>query len=133
FPRAAEAPVHVVHLSCAAAMRHLAEARATGVRATGETCPHYLALTEARYDEPDPVECAKSMISPPLRPAPDRDALWAGLAAGDLSLVATDHVADRVAVEKGRAARGIPFDRNSNSEPGSETQPALLDRLRCAT
>ena len=133
FARATEAPVHVVHLSCAAAMRHLAEARATGVRATGETCPHYLALTEARYDEPDPVECAKSMISPPLRPAPDRDALWAGLAAGDLSLVATDHVADRVAVEKGGAARGIPFDRISNGAPGIETLLSIVYGLGVAT
>jgi dihydropyrimidinase len=121
FARATGAPVHVVHLSCAAALGHVADARASGVRATAETCPHYLALTDARYDEPDPLECAKSVISPPLRPASDRDALWAGLAAGDLSLVATDHVPDRVAVEKGEAARGVPFDRISNGAPGIET------------
>src|SRR3954468_11699032 len=79
FARAADAPVHVVHLSCAAVLRYVAEARASGVRATAETCPHYLALTDARYDEPDPLECAKSVISPPLRAAGDRDALWSGL------------------------------------------------------
>src|SRR5437762_2876828 len=83
FAGAADAPVHVVHLSCADALRHVAEARARGVRATAETCPHYLALTDDRYDETDPIECAKSVISPPLRPAADQDALWAGLAAGD--------------------------------------------------
>ena len=121
FARATGAPVHVVHLSCAAALRFMAEARATGVRATAETCPHYLTLTDARYDEPDPLECAKSVISPPLRPAADVDALWAGLAAGDLSLIATDHVADRVAVEKGEAARGVSFDKISNGAPGIET------------
>jgi dihydropyrimidinase len=126
FARAADAPVHVVHLSCAAALRHVAEARATGVRATAETCPHYLALTDARYDEPDPIECAKSVISPPLRPAADQDALWAGLAAGDLALVATDHVPDRIAVEKGDAARGVSFDRISNGAPGIETLLAVV-------
>ncbi len=126
FARASGAPVHVVHLSCAAALRHVAEARATGVRATAETCPHYLALTDARYDEPDPLECAKSVISPPLRPAADVAAMWTGLAAGDLSLVATDHVPDRVAVEKGDAARGIPFDRISNGAPGIETLLAIV-------
>ena len=125
FARATGAPVHVVHLSCAAALGHVAEARAGGVRATAETCPHYLALTDARYDEPDPLECAKSVISPPLRPAADRDALWAGLAAGELSLIATDHVPDRVAVEKGAAARGVPFDRISNGAPGIETLLAV--------
>jgi dihydropyrimidinase len=126
FARATGAPVHVVHLSCAAALRFVAEARASGVRATAETCPHYLALTDERYDEPDPLECAKSVISPPLRPAADRDALWKGLAAGDLSLVATDHVPDRVAVEKGEAARGVPFDRISNGAPGIETLLATV-------
>jgi dihydropyrimidinase len=126
FARATDAPVHVVHLSCAAALRSVAEARATGVRATAETCPHYLSLTDARYEEPDPLECAKSVISPPLRPAADVEALWAGLAAGELSLVATDHVPDRVAVEKGDAARGVPFDRISNGAPGIETMLAIV-------
>jgi dihydropyrimidinase len=126
FARATGAPVHVVHLSCAAALAFVAEARATDVRATAETCPHYLTLTDARYDEPDPLECAKSIISPPLRPASDRDALWAGLAAGDLSLVATDHVPDRVAVEKGEAARGVSFDKISNGAPGIETLLSIV-------
>jgi dihydropyrimidinase len=121
FARASGAPVHVVHLSCAAALRFVAEARAAGVRATAETCPHYLALTDARYDEPDPLECAKSVISPPLRPPADLDALWTGLASGNLSLIATDHVPDRLAVEKGEAARGVSFDRISNGAPGIET------------
>src|SRR6185503_17783613 len=126
FARAADAPVHVVHLSCTDALRHVADARATGVRATAETCPHYLALTDARYAETDPVECAKSVISPPLRPQSDQDALWAGLAADELSLVASDHVPDRVAIEKGDAARGVPFDRISNGAPGIETMLAIV-------
>ncbi len=121
FARAADAPIHVVHLSCAAALRHVADARASGVRASAETCPHYLTLTDARYDEPDPLECAKSVISPPLRPAADGAALWAGLATDDLSLIATDHVPDRVAVEKGEAGRGVSFERISNGAPGIET------------
>ena len=133
FARATGAPVHVVHLSCAAALGYVAEARQTGVRATAETCPHYLTLTDARYDEPDPLECAKSVISPPLRPQPDVDALWAGLGAGDLSLVATDHVPDRVAVEKGEAARGVSFDRISNGAPGIETLLSVVYGAGVAT
>jgi dihydropyrimidinase len=126
FARAADAPVHVVHLSCAAAMQHVADAKATGVRAHAETCPHYLTLTEERYAEPDPLTCARCLISPPLRPAADRDALWAGLADGRLDLVATDHVPDRLTVEKGDAARGVPFDRISNGAPGIETLLAMV-------
>ncbi len=126
FARAADAPIHVVHLSCAEALRYVADARMSGVRATAETCPHYLALTDARYDEPDPLECAKSVISPPLRPASDGAALWAGLADETLSLIATDHVPDRVAVEKGEAGRGVSFERISNGAPGIETLLAVV-------
>jgi dihydropyrimidinase len=121
FARATDAPVHVVHLSCAQALRHVAEARASGVRAHAETCPHYLTLTDERYDDPDPLRCACCVISPPLRPDSDRAAMWTGLADGSLDLVATDHVPDRVAVEKGEASSGVPFDRISNGAPGIET------------
>src|SRR4029453_8120348 len=114
FAHAADAPVHVVHLSCAAALRYVAEAKASGVRAHAETCPHYLTLTDQRYEERDPVTCACSVISPPLRSGTDRDAMWAGLAAGTLDLVATDHVADRRGVEKNEAAKGVAFDKISN-------------------
>ncbi len=126
FARAADAPVHVVHLSCAAALQHVAEAKGSGVRAHAETCPHYLTLTDERYEESDPLTSARFLISPPLRPAADRDALWAGLADGRLDLVATDHVPDRLAVEKGDAAHGVPFDRISNGAPGIETLLATV-------
>jgi len=121
FARAADAPVHVVHLSSADALRHVREAKALGLRVSAETCPHYLTLTDERYDAPDDLEVAKVVISPPLRTAADRDAMWAGLASGDLDLVATDHVPDRAAVEKAEATRGVPFDRISNGAPGIET------------
>jgi dihydropyrimidinase len=121
FARAADVPVHVVHLSSASALGHVREAKARGVRAHAETCPHYLALTDARYAAPDIDSVAECVISPPLRSASDQDALWAGLADGSLDLVATDHVPDRMSVEKAEARRGVPFDRISNGAPGIET------------
>ena len=126
FARATDSPMHVVHLSSAAALDEVRRAKAAGVRVTAETCPHYLTLTEAEYEEPDPTLCACFVISPPLRSAADRDALWAGLADGSLDLVATDHVPDRVGVEKAEAAKGIGFDRISNGAPGIETLLALV-------
>ena len=125
FARTADAPVHVVHLSSADALCHVREARASGVRVSAETCPHYLALTDERYAVNDELEVAKVVISPPLRTAADQDAMWSGLAAGDLDLVATDHVPDRAAVEKSAALRGEPFDRISNGAPGIETLLAI--------
>ncbi len=126
FARATDSPVHIVHLSSAAALDEVRRAKAAGVRASAETCPHYLVLTEERYEEPDPVRCACSIISPPLRSAADRDALWIGLADGSLDLVATDHVPDRVAVEKARAGTGVAFPDISNGAPGIETLLALV-------
>ena len=126
FARMAEAPVHVVHLSSAAALDEVRRAKAAGVRVSAETCPHYLVLTDDQYDDPDPVSCARCIISPPLRTAADRDALWAGLADGSLDLVATDHVPDRVGVEKAEAAKGVPFSEISNGAPGIETLLTLL-------
>lgn len=121
FARAAEVPVHVVHLSSAAALAHVAAAKAAGIRAHAETCPHYLALTAARYDAPDFETVAGSVISPPLRSTADLEAMWSGLGAGALDLIATDHVPDRMGVEKAEARRGVPFDQISNGAPGIET------------
>lgn len=126
FARMADAPVHVVHLSSAAALREVRQAKAAGVAVTAETCPHYLVLTDERYDDPDPASCARFVISPPLRTPGDRDSLWAGLADGSLDLVATDHVPDRLSVEKAEAARGLPFNEISNGAPGIETLLTLL-------
>ena len=121
FARAADVPVHVVHLSSRAALDHVRDAKARGVRVHAETCPHYLALTEARYGASDLASVAECIISPPLRPAADQDALWAGLVDGSLDLIATDHVPDRMAVEKAEAVRGTAFNLISNGAPGIET------------
>jgi dihydropyrimidinase len=126
FAKLANAPLYAVHVSSAEALRHVAKAKAAGERAFAETCPHYLALTEDRYLVADPVEVAKALITPPLRPASDQAALWAGLASGDLDLVATDHVPDRAAVEKADARRGVPFDRISAGSPGIETLLSIV-------
>ena len=125
FARAADAPVHVVHLSSGAALRHVRDAKARGVRAHAETCPHYLALTDARYTSPNLASVAECVISPPLRPQSDQDAMWAGVANGDLDLIATDHVPDRMSVEKAEAVRGVSFDKVSNGAPGIETLLAI--------
>jgi dihydropyrimidinase len=121
FARAADVPVHVVHLSSRAALAQVRDAKASGVRAYAETCPHYLALTDDRYATADTAQAARFVISPPLRAASDQDALWEGLADGSLDLIATDHVPDRAGVEKAEASRGVAFDRISNGAPGIET------------
>jgi dihydropyrimidinase len=124
FAGVAEAPAYVVHLSSIGALAAVRAAKARGTRAFAETCPHYLTLTEDRYADPDDGEVAKAIVSPPLRSAADRDALWAGLADGTLDVVATDHVPDRTTIEK--RVDGVSFDRISNGAPGIETLLTLV-------
>lgn len=121
--RAAGAPLYVVHLSSRAALEEVRRARAVGDPVFAETCPHFLALDESRYELPD-EECARFIISPPLRSPADRDALWRGLADGSLDIVSTDHVPDRLAVDKRNWRES--FDRISNGGPGIETQLAIV-------
>lgn len=53
-----------------------------------ETCPQYLLLDESVYEGPL-GRCFAA--TPPLRTDADREALWRGVANGDIDLVATDH------------------------------------------
>jgi dihydropyrimidinase len=117
--RRAEAPLYIVHLSCEAALEAVAEARHRGEPVHAETCPQYLSLTEALYDDPNEAEVMKRVISPPLRSRTDVEALWAGLRDGVLEVVASDHVPDRADTEKRLPAP--PFPEISNGAPGIET------------
>jgi dihydropyrimidinase len=117
--RRAEAPLYIVHLSCEAALEAVAEARDRGEPVHAETCPQYLVLTDALYEDPDDSEVIKRVISPPLRSRTDVEALWTGLRDGILEVVASDHVPDRVDTEKRLPAP--PFPGISNGAPGIET------------
>ncbi len=117
--RRAEAPLYIVHLSCAAALDAVAEAKARGEPVYAETCPHYLTLDAELYDDPDEGQVIRRVISPPLRSRTDVDALWQGLRDGVLDTVASDHVPDRLDVEKRLPAP--PFPEISNGAPGIET------------
>jgi hypothetical protein len=86
--RTARAPIYIVHLSSAAALERCRQARAGGLPVHVETRPLYLHLTRERFAQPD---AAKYVGAPPLRDQADREALWVGLAAGDVDTVCSDH------------------------------------------
>jgi allantoinase len=81
------ARAHVVHLSSAAALPALRAAREGGVDLSVETCPHYLALEAGEV----PDGATEFKCCPPIRDARNRDELWAGLAAGTIDMVVSDH------------------------------------------
>ncbi|MGH9424188.1 MAG: allantoinase AllB, partial [Thermoanaerobaculia bacterium] len=82
-----ETPVHIVHLSSASSLAITREARAKGLPLTVETCPHYLTFAA----EEIPGGATEFKCAPPIRSSAEREALWKGLEAGDIDLVASDH------------------------------------------
>jgi allantoinase len=81
------ARAHVVHVSGAEGLAEVHAARERGLAVTAETCPHYLAFTEADFERVGPaLKCA-----PPIRDAASRERLWAALLAGRVDLVGSDH------------------------------------------
>ncbi|MCC8932296.1 dihydropyrimidinase [Rhizobium sp. 'Codium 1'] len=86
-------PLYVVHTSCEQAHEAIRRARQKGMRVYGEPLIQHLTLDESEYSNPDWDHAARRVMSPPFRNKQHQDSLWAGLQAGSLSVVATDHCA----------------------------------------
>ncbi len=79
--------MHVLHLSSAAALPIIADARAAGTAVTVETCPHYLSFAAGEI----PDGATQFKCCPPIRDDANRDALWQGLRAGLIDTIVSDH------------------------------------------
>jgi dihydropyrimidinase len=119
----AGAPLYVVHVSSAAALQTIEEARSRGVAIYGETCPQYLLLDESCYDTED-FSAAKYVMSPPLRPFANQAALWTGLNNGVLSTVGSDHCSFNLVGQKDLGKSD--FSKIPNGGPGVENRFGLL-------
>jgi dihydropyrimidinase len=86
------ATAYIVHMTCEESVHALAEARARGQRAFGETCPQYLLLDASVYESPTFEEAAAYVMSPPIRPRGHQEILWSALTSGMLQAVGTDHI-----------------------------------------
>ncbi|MBP0614454.1 dihydropyrimidinase [Jiella mangrovi] len=86
-------PLYVVHTSCEQAHEAIRRARQKGMRVFGEPLIQHLVLDDGEYRHPDWDHAARRVMSPPFRDKSHQDSLWAGLAAGSLQVVATDHCA----------------------------------------
>ncbi len=85
--RATGGRAHILHLSSAAALPLIADAKAEGLRITAETCPHYLTLDAEHI----PDGATEFKCCPPIRDEANRDLLWQGLRDGTIDLVVSDH------------------------------------------
>jgi dihydroorotase len=112
--------IHCQHISTAGSVRLLREARARGVKISGEVCPHHIALTDEAIQNFD----TDYKVNPPLRSQNDVDALLEGIADGTLSILCSDH-APHANFEK-----EVEFDAAPFGIIGLETELGLfLDLL----
>ena len=112
--------IHCQHLSTTGSVRLLREARARGVKISGEACPHHIALTDEAIQNFD----TNYKMNPPLRSQTDVDALLEGIADGTLSILCSDH-APHADFEK-----EVEFDAAPFGIVGLETELGLfLDLL----
>lgn len=107
---------HVLHLSTAASLAHVAKAKSQGVRVTAEVTPQHLALTE----DDVPRLGTDGKMNPPLRLANDVAALRLGLVSGALDAVATDHAPHHPSLKDCSLAQAAP------GMLGVETMSAVL-------
>jgi len=108
--------IHCQHISTAGGVRLIREARARGVKISGEVCPHHIALTDASIQNFD-TNCK---MNPPLRTQRDMDAIIEGIADDTLTILCSDH-APHAAFEK-----EVEFDRAPFGIVGLETELGLF-------
>src|SRR5438874_2331049 len=108
--------IHCQHISAAGSVRLIREARARGVKISGEVCPHHIALTDASIQNFD----SNCKMNPPLRTQRDIDAIIEGIADGTLTILCSDH-APHAGFEK-----EVEFDRAPFGIVGLETELGLF-------
>jgi len=111
-----DARVHFQHLSCAASVDAVADAKARGWRVSAEVSPHHLLLTEEAVRGLD----TRMKMHPPLATESDRLALVEGLRSGAIDCVATDHA------PHAREEKEVPFEQAPMGTTGLETAFAAL-------
>ncbi len=116
-------PLYVVHTSCEESHEAIRRARQQGKRVWGEPLIQHLTLDESEYFDKDWDHAARRVMSPPFRNKQHQDSLWAGLQAGSLSVVATDHCA--FTTEQKRSGVG-DFTKIPNGTGGLEDRMPML-------
>ena len=119
--KASGASLYIVHLSSKAGREEVEKARSNGTDVFAETCPHYLVFTDEVYRQKDG---RNFVMSPALKKADDRAALWEGLKAGGvIETVGSDHCPFTKA-EKDWGKDD--FTRIPNGVPGTEVIIPIL-------
>lgn len=111
-----DSPIHCQHISSGGSVRLLRDAKARGIKISGEVCPHHIALTDKCLQTFD----SNYKMNPPLRTERDISAILEGLADGTLDILCSDH-APHAFYEK-----EVELDQAPFGITGLETELALF-------
>jgi dihydropyrimidinase len=100
-------PLTIVHMSLGRSLEQLKKARISGGRLIGEVCLQHLFADSGLYEGGHEAALG-AICSPPLRSVANGAELLAGLVAGDLDLLSTDHCEFPLKVKMAAAAGGFP-------------------------
>jgi dihydropyrimidinase len=130
FGELIDQPIMIFHVSTAEGVATIRAARGRGLKVFAETCPQYLFMTGKDADKPG-IEGAKWMCSPPPRTEADQEAIWQGLALGDLQVISSDHAPYAFdATGKLMAGPNPSFKQIANGMPGIGVRlPVLFDAM----
>lgn len=121
---ALDVPVYFVHQSTPEAISEVRRARARGVRAYTETCPHYLTLDDGAYQSESPE---LYVCCPPLRSANTVAGVVRRALAREVDTIGSDHCCYNLAQKQADRSdvRVMP-----NGMPGVETRmPVIFTEL----
>ncbi|RDW16706.1 dihydropyrimidinase [Oceanobacillus chungangensis] len=121
----ADSPLFFVHVSTKESMEAIRDAYESGLSIYGETCTHYLTLTEESLAKPN-FEGAKFVCSPALRKEEHVDALWQAVQKGWLKAVGSDHAANVGGFEVDKKKGIHDFTKIPNGCPSAQDRLALL-------
>lgn len=109
--------LHIGHVSTAASVDLLRQAKKRGIRVTADVSPLHLILTDEALLDYD----TSAKVFPPLRPRSDVEAVRIGLADGTIDCVASDHT-PQIEIEK-----NVEMDQAAPGAIGLETMlPVIL-------
>ncbi len=110
---------HLLHASTKEAVAAIKRAKAKGLKATAEACPHHFLLT----DEQVLKSGTNAKMNPPLRAESDRLAVIEGLRDGTIDAISTDHAPHDL------ASKNKPLEEASFGIVGVETMLPLSLKL----
>ena len=120
-----------MHVSAAAGVQAIAESRARGFPIYGETLHQYLLYTSEDYRKPNGQVYH---TYPSLKSRRDQQALWDGLARGELHCVATDEVCCNLAVKvRGRRIGSAKPEWEVFGEVAARVRPERASAVRFAS